>query len=85
MWELPIPASSLQPNPKESLSKRLYQGLPYGKMLSRTGLCPQLQVGETGIRGYLQIIVPKPVIGTASASPNAWSYLWPRPQRMKIF
>jgi hypothetical protein len=52
-WELLIPASSSQPNPRESLSKRLYQGLLCGKMPSRTGLCPQLQVGEIGIRGYL--------------------------------
>jgi hypothetical protein len=74
----------LQPNPRESPSKWLYQGLPCGKILSRIGLCPQLQVGEIGIRGYLQIKAPKPVIGTASASPNAWSYLWLRPQRMKI-
>jgi hypothetical protein len=41
LWELLIPASSLKPNPRESLSKRLYQGPPCGKMLSRTGLCPQ--------------------------------------------
>jgi hypothetical protein len=56
--------SSLKPNPGESLSKRLYQGLLCGKMLSRTGLCPQSQVGEIGIRGYLQITAPKPAIGT---------------------
>jgi hypothetical protein len=54
----------LKPNPGESLSKRLYQGLLCGKMLSRTGLCPQSQVGEIGIRGYLQITAPKPAIGT---------------------
>jgi hypothetical protein len=35
----------LQPNPKESLSRRLYQDLPYGKMISRIGLCPQLRAG----------------------------------------
>jgi hypothetical protein len=52
-------------------------------MLSRTSLCPQLQAGEIGIRGYLQIIAPRPAIGTASASLNVWSYPWPRPQRMK--
>jgi hypothetical protein len=54
-------------------------------MLSRTGLCPQLKVGEIGIRGYLQIIAPRPAIGIASASLNAWSYPWLRPQRIKIF
>jgi hypothetical protein len=85
LWELLILVNSLKPNPRESPSKRLYRGLLCGKMLSRTGLCPQLQVRETGIRGYLQITAPKPAIGTASASPNAWSYLWPKPQRMKIF
>jgi hypothetical protein len=85
LWELPIPASSLQPNPKESPSRRLYQDLPCGKMLSRTSLCPQLLVGEIGIKEYLQIIAPRPAIGTASVSLNAWSYPWPRPQRMKIF
>jgi hypothetical protein len=79
------PANSLQPNPKESLSRRLYQDLPCGKMLSRTGLCPQLPAGEIGIKGYLQITAPRPTTGTASASLNAWSYLWPRPQRMRIF
>jgi hypothetical protein len=85
LWEPPIPASSLQLNPKESPSKWLYQGLPCGKMLSRTGLCPQLKVGEISIRGYLQIIAPRPAIGIASASLNAWSYPWLRPQRIKIF
>jgi hypothetical protein len=34
-----------------------------GKIPSRTGPCPQLQVGETGIRGYLMMTVLKPVIG----------------------
>jgi hypothetical protein len=41
LWELLIPVNSLKPNPGESPSKRLYQGLLCGKMLSRTGHCPQ--------------------------------------------
>jgi hypothetical protein len=77
--------SSLQSNPRESPSKRLYQDLLYGKILSRTGLCPQLQAGEIVTKGYLQVTAPKPKTGTASASPNVWSYLWLRLQRMKIF
>jgi hypothetical protein len=67
--------SSLKPNPGESLSKRIYQGLLCGKMLSRIGFCPQSRVGEICTRGYSQITAPKPAIGTASASPNSWSYL----------
>jgi hypothetical protein len=85
LWELPIPASSLQLNPKESPLRRLYQDLPCGKMLSRTSLCLQLPAGEIGIKGYLQMPVPRPATGTVFASLNAWSYLWLRPQRMKIF
>jgi hypothetical protein len=80
-------------NPREFItaeSKRIpfkaaLSGLPCGKILSRTGLCSQLQAGEIGIKGYLQITVPKPEIGTASASPNVWRYLWLRLQRMKMF
>jgi hypothetical protein len=83
--ELLILASSLQPNPKESPSERLYQGLPCGKMPLRTSLCPRLQAGEIGIEGYLQITTPKPRLGIVSTSPNVWSYLWLRPQRTKIF
>jgi hypothetical protein len=49
LWELPIPTSSLQPNPRESLSKRLYLGLLCGKTPSKASLCPQLQAGGTGI------------------------------------
>jgi hypothetical protein len=75
LWELLIPASSLKPNPGESLSKRLYQGPLCGKMLLRTSLCPQSQAGQIGTRGYLQITAQKLAIGTASASPNVWSYL----------
>jgi hypothetical protein len=85
LWELLILASSLQPNPKESPSERLYQGLPCGKTPLRTGLCPLWQAGEIGIKGYLQITTPKPRLGTVSTSPNVWSYLWLRPQRTKIF
>jgi hypothetical protein len=33
--------------------KRLYQDLTCGKMLSRTGLCPQLPAEEIGIKEYL--------------------------------
>jgi hypothetical protein len=47
----------LKPNPKESLLKQLYQDLIGGKMLSKTGPCPQSQVGETGTRGYMRIRV----------------------------
>jgi hypothetical protein len=52
LWESLIPVSSLKPNPRESPSKRLYQGLNCGKMLSRTGHCLQLQAGEICTRGY---------------------------------
>jgi hypothetical protein len=62
--------SLLKPNPKESPLKRLYQDLICGKMLSKTSPCPQLQVGETGIRGYLKITVQKPAIGTTFALPS---------------
>jgi hypothetical protein len=65
--------------------KAALSGPPCGKMLSRTSLYPQLQAAEIGIKGYLQIIAPRPAIGTASASLNAWNYPWPKPQRMKIF
>jgi hypothetical protein len=58
---------------------------PYGKMLSRTGLCPQSQAGGIGTRGYLWITTPKLEIGTASAFLSAWNYLWPKLQRTKIF
>jgi hypothetical protein len=75
LWESLIPASSLKPNPGESPSKRLYQGPSCGKMLSRTSPYPQLQVGETGTRGYSQITVQKPATGTPFALPSVWSYL----------
>jgi hypothetical protein len=70
LWESLIPASSLKPNPGESPLKRLYQGPSCGKMLSRTGLYPQLQAGETGTRGYSQITVQKPAIGTPFVLPS---------------
>jgi hypothetical protein len=54
-----------------------------GKTLSKTGPCPQLQVRETGIRGYLMTTVQKPAIGTLFALPSVWSYLWPKLPRMK--
>jgi hypothetical protein len=85
LWESLIPASLSKPNPGESPLKRLYQGPSCGKMHSRTGLCPQLQAGEIGTRGYSQITVQKPVIGTPFVLPSVWSYLWPRPQERKPF
>jgi hypothetical protein len=85
LWELPILASLLQPNPKEFLSKRLYLSLPCGRTPSRTGLCPQLQAREAGTKGCLQIIVSRPKLGTASVLLNAWNFLWPRPRRTKTF
>jgi hypothetical protein len=56
-----------------------------GKTPSRTGPCPQLQVGETGIRGYLMMIVQKPAIGTAFALPIVWNYPWLKLPRMRVF
>jgi hypothetical protein len=56
-----------------------------GKIPSRTGPCPQLQVGETGIRGYLMMTVLKPVIGIAFALPSVWSYPWLKLPKMRIF
>jgi hypothetical protein len=38
-----------------------------GKMLSRTGLCPQLQAGEIGTKGCLMMTAPKQAIGTTFA------------------
>jgi hypothetical protein len=55
-----------------------------GKTLSKPGPCPQFQVGETGIRGYLKITVQKPAIGTVFALLSAWSYLWPKLPRIRI-
>jgi hypothetical protein len=46
---------------------------------------PQLQVGETGIRGYLMMTLQKSVIGTAFALPSVWSYPWLKFPRMRIF
>jgi hypothetical protein len=56
-----------------------------GKTPSKTGPCPQLQVGETGIREYLKITVQKPAIGTAFTLPSVWSYLWPKLPRTRAF
>jgi hypothetical protein len=39
-----------------------------GKMLSKTGPCPQLQVGETGTRGCLMMIALKQAIGCLELS-----------------
>jgi hypothetical protein len=39
-----------------------------GKMLSKTGPCPQLQVGETGTRGCLMMIPLKQAIGCLELS-----------------
>jgi hypothetical protein len=57
LWEPPTPLSLLKPNPKESPSKQLCQDLMSGKTPSKTGPCPQLQVGETGISEYSKIKV----------------------------
>jgi hypothetical protein len=35
-----------------------------GRILSRTGLCPKLQAGEIGIRGYSMTTAPRQKIGT---------------------
>jgi hypothetical protein len=56
-----------------------------GKTRSRTGPCPQLQVGETGIRGYLMMTTLKPAIGTVFVLPSVWSYPWLKLPRMRIF
>jgi hypothetical protein len=40
----------LKQNPKESPLKQLCQDPMSGKTLSKPSPCPQLQVGETGIR-----------------------------------
>jgi hypothetical protein len=65
--------------------KAALSGPSCGKMLSRTGLFPQLQAGETGKRGYSQIIVQKPSIGTPFVLLNVWSYPWTRPPRTRAF
>jgi hypothetical protein len=57
MWESLTPLSLLKLNPIEYPSNRLYQDLMRGKTPSKTGPYPQLQVGETGIRGYSKIKV----------------------------
>jgi hypothetical protein len=49
--------SLLKPNPKESPLKQLFHDLMSGKTPSKTGPCPQLRVGETGIREYSKIKV----------------------------
>jgi hypothetical protein len=51
------PLSLLKPNPKEYLLNQLCQDLMSGKTPSKTGPCPQFQVGETGIREYSKIKV----------------------------
>jgi hypothetical protein len=53
------------------------------KMLSKTGPCPQLQVGETGTRGCLMMTALKQAIGTASALPIVWNYPWLKHQKMR--
>jgi hypothetical protein len=50
LWESLTPLSLLKPNPKESPLKQLCQDPMSGKTLSKPSPCPQLQVGETGIR-----------------------------------
>jgi hypothetical protein len=56
-----------------------------GKMLSRTGPCPQLQAGETGTRGSLMMTASRQAIGTAFALLIAWNYPWLKHQKMRIF
>jgi hypothetical protein len=56
-----------------------------GKMLSKVGPCPQLQVGETGKRGCLMMTALKQAIGTAFPSPIVWNYPWLKHQKMRIF
>jgi hypothetical protein len=66
----------------EAESKRI----PFKAALSGPQLWQDaFKIGEIGTRGYSQITVPKPTIGTPFASPNVWSYLWPRPPRMRAF
>jgi hypothetical protein len=56
-----------------------------GKIPSMTGPYPQLQVGETGIKGCLMVTVLKPAIGTAFALPSVWNYPWLKLPKMRIF
>jgi hypothetical protein len=56
-----------------------------GKMLSKTGPCPQLQVGETATRGCVMMAALKQTIGTAFALPIVWNYPWLKHQKMRIF
>jgi hypothetical protein len=56
-----------------------------GKTPSRTSPCPQLQVGETGIRGYLMMTMLKPAIGTVFVLASVWNYPWLKLPKMKIF
>jgi hypothetical protein len=56
-----------------------------GKMPSKTGPCPQLQVGGTGIRGCLMMTTLKKAIGIAFALPIVWNYPWPKHPKMRIF
>jgi hypothetical protein len=56
-----------------------------GRMLSRTGPCPQLQARETGIRGRLMMTAPRQAIEIAFALLTAWNYLWMRHPKMKTF
>jgi hypothetical protein len=73
------PSSIVFPRPRRSLLKSNFKGSPSrqhcrslrsGRTVSRTGLCLQLQVGETGIREYL-MTAPKQATGTLFASPTA--------------
>jgi hypothetical protein len=84
-WESPTLLSSLQPNLRGSLSKQHCQNPMNGRMLSRTGPCPQLQVGETGTRGCLMMTASRQAIGTTFALLIVWNYLWLRHPKMKTF
>jgi hypothetical protein len=54
-----------------------------GKTLSRTGICPQSQAGETGTRGCLMMIAPRETIGKAFALLIVWNSLWPKHPKMR--
>jgi hypothetical protein len=56
-----------------------------GRMLSRTGPYPQLQAGETGIRGCLMMTTSRQAIGTAFALLIVWNYLWLKHPKIKTF
>jgi hypothetical protein len=69
LWETLILEISSQPNLKGSPSKRLCPHLLNGRMLSRTGPCPQSQAGKIGIGEFLQTrVLSYPIL---QGKPNA--------------